>query len=402
MRTIEKYLIAFYFLICPIEIALHLVVTSTAKYAGLMILLTEGCILLSRRKNMDVNFSFGSAATLFWIAYSAITVIWANTNSLTFEYLTTYAMMGALLFACTMETWNEAEIDLFVRAYLIGSILMAFTVIFFGGGGFSDRETIIIMGSECDPNQVAANIVPGAMLSFDRFFGEKTNRKTKIISLASFVLCTYSIFQTGSRGGFAALALGVAYLLFVAFRKGAVKIWMILLAVVVGAVSVSYIPVFTEGRVLDFGSYNATYSNQLNRVIIWQKLLSTFDEQWIWGHGVGSTVNYLERAIGKVTAVHNTFLHVLFEVGFAGFSLFIFPYVTMIRRYYKKNGALVSVLLGAMVCSFFLDALNLRYLWNGLMLCIMQYHFDIYGQEQETLPQPQASPRPVCKYIRDY
>ena len=39
MRTIEKYLIAFYFLICPIEIALHLVVTSTAKYAGLMILL---------------------------------------------------------------------------------------------------------------------------------------------------------------------------------------------------------------------------------------------------------------------------------------------------------------------------------------------------------------------------
>ena len=38
MRSIEKYIIALYFFICPLEIALNIIFGSTAKYVGLLVL----------------------------------------------------------------------------------------------------------------------------------------------------------------------------------------------------------------------------------------------------------------------------------------------------------------------------------------------------------------------------
>ncbi len=398
MRTIQKYLIILYLLICPVEIALHLMITSSVKYVGLLIVLVEGCILLYNIKGMDVNFSSCSMATFLWVAYCAVALLWTEINDSTYEYLTTYMLMMLLLIACTLETWNEKEILQYLNAYMIGGILMALAVIFFGGSKYADRETITIMGKSCDPNQVAANIIPGAVLSLNMFLTEKSDRKKNLFGLIGVVICAYSIFQTGSRGGFAALVVGAVLVIYVTLRKGKLKTWTIVFSILVGIVVVRYVPIFKEGRALDFDSYTATYSNGLNRIVIWKTLLKSFDGKWILGHGVGSTINYLEAAIGRRTAVHNTFLHVLYEVGIVGFLIFFFPYFWMMKTYIKKNGELTAILAGAVICSIFLDALNLRYLWNGLILCMMQYHLD--GGREPEMPKKAVNLR--SKYIKDY
>ena len=140
---------------------------------------------------------------------------------------------------------------------------------------------------------------------------------------------------------------------------------------------IGYIYFFTqqEWRVLDFESYTSTYANGSGRTVIWKALLSSFDIHWIWGHGVGSSISYFKEIYGKAVAVHNTFLLVLYEVGIFGFGIYFFSYVYM-AIYHRRNEALFSILIGSLISSIFLDALNQRYIWNSLILCIMQYNIE--------------------------
>ena len=129
MRTIEKYLIALYFFICPFEIALHLVVPSSTKYVGLMILLVEACILISKKREAIVSLSFSSISILLWALYCVISLFWTSLNNYTYEYITTYVLMSILLIVTTLELWDLDTINIYRKAYLLGSFLIAITKI---------------------------------------------------------------------------------------------------------------------------------------------------------------------------------------------------------------------------------------------------------------------------------
>lgn len=394
MRTIEKYLIALYFFISPFEIALHLLITSSTKYVGLMILLVEGCVLLSKSRGAIITLSLSSKSIIIWVAYCVLTLAWTSLNNYTFEYITTYILMSTLLLVSTFELWDSGTVNLFKNAYMFGSLLMAMTAVFFGGGQYLDRETIVILGKECDPNQVAANIIPGIVMFLDIGLNKNKNRLINVCGYAGTVFCIYSVFLTGSRGGFVTLAVCIITVLIIAKKNNRLSSAYIISTFVIGIIGYYYFFMQQEWRVLDFSSYTSTYANGSGRTVIWKALLSSFDIKWIWGHGVGSSISYFQDMWGKTVAVHNTFLLVLYEVGILGFGIYLFSYIYM-AFHYRKNEVLFSVLIGSLISSFFLDALNQRYIWNSLMLCIMQYN-------AETI-QPQIQARSngcEYKYIR--
>lgn len=374
MRTVEKYLIALFFFICPVEIAVHLLITSSAKYVGLLILLAEVIILLKSGSEAIIYMSPSVIAILLWLTYCCISLNWVTINGITYEYITTYVMMGIFTIISTVEIWEEKDIRLYLCAYMSGSLLLALIVMFFGGGGYTDRETIVLLGKECDPNQASANLIPGAILCLN--FAIKKN-KTKLLNILGYIgtfVCIYSVFLTGSRGGFISLSVSSVATLIIAERKGKISS-VNLTAVVIFGVFVYIYAISTQAwRVLDFDSYTSTYGNGSGRIVLWKALLNSFDIKWLWGHGVGSTANYYRTIFGEISGVHNTFLLVLYEVGFLGFAFFIFPYITMLFHF-RKNEVLFPILIGALICAFFLDALNLRYIWNGLILCLMEYNF---------------------------
>lgn len=381
MRTIEKYLIALYFFISPVEIALHLLVTSSTKYVGLLILLVEACVLVSRSKESAINLSFSSMAIILWIAYCIISLTWVSINEHTYEYITTYVLMSTLLLVTTFELWDSEAIKLFTNSYLLGSLLMAIVSIAFGGGKYLDRETVVIMGRECDPNQVAANILPGIVIFLD-YAIKKRKRIINYLGYLGAAFCIYAIFLTGSRGGFVGLSISILSVLIISIRNKRLTVTHVIFAVLISIIGFSLMFKNQNWRVLDFGSYTGTYANGSSRTVIWKKLLESFDISWLWGHGVSGSLNYFQNVVGKPIAVHNTFLLVLYEVGILGFGIYIFSYVNM-AYYHRKNAVLFSILVGSLVCSIFLDALNLRYIWNSLILCIMQYNIESSLQNNE-------------------
>ncbi len=84
MVTIEKYLIALYFFMCPAEIALHLLISSSTKYVGLLILLVECGILISKNKNAEIALSPSSISISLWIVYCVLALSWTVINAYTY------------------------------------------------------------------------------------------------------------------------------------------------------------------------------------------------------------------------------------------------------------------------------------------------------------------------------
>ena len=129
-----------------------------------------------------------------------------------------------------------------------------------------------------------------------------------------------------------------------------------------------------------------SYTTGSGRTEIWRTLLNSFDARWLIGHGVGSTVAYFNETIGNATGVHNSFLLALYESGLIGFSLFIFSFLSLLIYHIKKKNALfVALIIGAMVSSLFLDTLNLRYLWNALILGVVEYNRTSFDQGLDSI-----------------
>lgn len=376
MRTIEKHLIILYFFICPLEMALNIIFGSTTKYVGLLILMVWAMSIINDIELGKTEISTSVVAMIVWLIYCYFSTLWGIRSSYTKEYLTTYLLMGIFLIVCTYQIWEAGEINSFILAYCCGSLLMALLVIFAGSTEFNGRETIRILNRYCDPNQVAANILPGALISFYRLQEEKRTL-IQCLSVVCFLFCTFAVLITGSRGGLLGYISSMVTIILVRTVSGKLKIRSLVLLIFFYIVMGVGLPDTTVRRLFEFSSYTEEYAQGGNRLTLWSILLKDFDAQWIVGHGVGSTIITYIRTTGGVHGVHNTFLLVIYEVGVIGFILFIFPYVSeLIYHIKRENDVYVALVIGALVCSFFLDALNLRYLWNSLMICIMKRSYD--------------------------
>ncbi len=388
MQRINKYLIALYLFLCPIELALNIIFGSTTKYVGVLLLLAWGATLIYDEHERQTDITNYVISVFIWLAYCLLSLIWCEISSYTTEYLTTYLQMGLFVFICTYKVWKQNEINIFIDAYCLGSICMALAMLFLGGNEFSGRGTVTILGKFCDSNQVAANIVPGVLVSYFKLF-EKRNKTTKQIAyMSGFLLTTYAVLLSSSRGGLVAILVGISVISIIQSRKHSFRFGLFLILVAVASLVVGLLPIAARQRLFNFSSYTDEYAHGGSRLTLWSYLFETFDAQWIIGHGVGSTITFFTAKLGYDCGVHNTFVLVLYEVGIIGFVFFIYPYIGMIIYHFKRKNAVHTVLLiCAMISSFFLDALNLRYLWNGLIICIIQFSFDANSGQNNNLKQ---------------
>ena len=261
---------------------------------------------------------------------------------------------------------------------------MALLVCVFGSTVYEGRTTVLILGRYCDPNQLAASFLPGIFISADKVI--KRNRKTiiRFFHMAVLAIEIYAILSTGTRGGF--LSLLVCTLVFVLIQTSINKRYIIpfVMFTLLAACIISQMPLQTIERIKN----TDTYLTGSGRTDIWKTLISSFDDRWILGHGIGSTFSYFKDIYGKGTAVHNTFLLVLYESGIVGLCLYLYTFLGLIIYHFRsKNALVVVVILSALICSSFLDSLNFRYLWNGLIIGIIVYNAEIDTYDKNGLNQ---------------
>ena len=381
MREIKKYLVILYMFLCPAEIALNIIFKSTTKYVGMLVLGAWLATIIYEDRDGRTNISKQVISTFIWLIYCLVSLAWGTESSYTTEYITTYLQMGLLLFICTSETWNQHESEIFIQVYLYGSIMTAVAMNFFGGNEFSGRGTIEILGKYCDSNQVAANIVPAVLISYYKAFKENEYLQKRVFYIAVFLFTTYAVLMTSSRGGLVAIIIGIAVITTIQIRGQQLAIGQFLPIIAIAVITLQFLPLSTRQRLFNFSSYTDEYAYGGSRLTLWAYLFDDFDAQWLIGHGVGSTIPCFISKLGYESGVHNTFLLVLYEVGFVGFAFFIYPYISMIVYHYLHKNVIPCVLIiAAMVSSFFLDALNLRYLWNALIIGVVLYNIDDNGK----------------------
>lgn len=371
MRLFKKYIIALYFLLCPMELALNILFTSSTKYVGMLILAVWVVEIIYNRDTSNFNGWKHILILLAWTIYElVITLTIGVTSDRTYEYMVTYLMMTALVVICSQEEWDALDINLFLYAYYLGSIIMAIIVIAYGSNVYEGRSTIIIMGRYCDPNQLSASVLPGVFIGFEKSIKEDGVIK-KTVHLLAVMVVIYGILSTGSRGALLGFLAGFTILLSGQIISGRLRLYHIGILVIGATIILRTMPSLTLDRL----RYSDNYLYGSGRSEIWEILISSFDAKWIIGHGAGSSIAYFLDYYGKASAVHNTFLLVLYESGIIGLIMFVFMLLDLLINTIKsKNILIAAILAGAMVNAFFLDSLNLRYLWNGIIICIMQYN----------------------------
>lgn len=374
MYSLKRNCVALYFLICPLELVLNIIFTSSTKYIGILLL---GIWLVEMLFNREYATFCATRHTFVLLAWAINELIVTFTigviSNRTYEYLITYLMMTTLVVICTQEEWNNIDIDLFINAYYLGAILMSLLMLFYGKNLYEGRNTIIIMGHYCDPNQLAASVLPGALIAYDRLV-TNSNAFIRLFHLVAMLTVMYEVMSTGSRGGLLGLYVGIVLLIINQLYSNKLQVHHVFLIVVIAIVLMDLLSDRTINRL---GNID-TYITGSGRIIIWKSLISSIDEKWIFGHGVGSSIAYYIDYYGKASAVHNTYLLVLYESGIIGLILYTYLLLDLaVNNFVNKKGINVAILTCAMVCSFFLDSLNLRYIWNGIILCIMQYNFEV-------------------------
>lgn len=317
-------------------------------------------------------------AFLIWLLYLFVSLLWTdNYHIFSINVLSQVGMVG-LLIMLTMESYTLEFAENIAKVMWLSSFIISFLAMFFGQsyrGGSELRQVLVLFGQEADPNNQAAFALIGLSIALYFLIYENRYRIPAVITIAVNAI---SMFLTGSRGGLVSLvAITVFVILFnpsdaklsSKIRK---NVMVILAVVLVLFVLRHYIPEDIVDRLIGLESY-AGGSERSN---IWNnglRLLSN-DFNIIFGAGWGCYYGYN----GYYTAMHNTYLAMLCDVGIMGVLLFFIPIFKKLAYTMREKKYLPVILILAGFCpSFFLDAINKRFFWNVVMFLFI-YTMSLY------------------------
>lgn len=373
---IQRYLICGYFLLAFFEPYLNGVLGSVAKYYIFLLM----CILVLNYRILRIR-SF-HLCFLGWLVFKIASILWTSNSYIPKLHLFSQIGMVALLIVLTAIPLDNKTINYIVNTMWLGSAASGVLSVFFSHpyhGTIETRQVLYLFGQESDPNNQAAFLLVGMTIAlYNLIF----IRKYRVLSFATIAVNAYSLFMTGSRGGFVGLVcVGVALLLMASIGKGFVsKVKLILIIVIVCGVlyyiANRFLPDDIFARLFDFSSYEGGSERDL----IWKNgwKLFTADLNCLFGAGWGAYYGFN----GFYDMMHNTFLSMLCDVGIVGFLLFFIPIgQTCLRLLKRKNFLPILLLICGFVPSFFIEAINKRFFWNVIFILF------IYYMQPDTSPQ---------------
>jgi O-antigen ligase len=236
------------------------------------------------------------------------------------------AVLAVTLLTCLAQ---RRAFVLGVIAFVAGAVLSA--VLGLAGVGAAEAfsgTTDRIGGGLADPNYLAAVLVPGIVLALG-VRATMRSRFAQLVAVAAAAVMVIALFRTESRGGVVALAASAVA---AAVVGGRLRRQLLTAAVTIVAAAALYISVSPgDHRLLAFSGGGS------GRTELWSVGYDVFRNHPVGGAGAGnfsvvepgyvadSTTN-LTKPYQEVTlreVVHNTYLHVLAELGVVGLVLLL-------------------------------------------------------------------------------
>lgn len=299
---------------------------------------------------------------LLWLVYYLISLIWTDNLEQAMIYIMSVTLMAGLCICVQYFKYGLGFIRFMDIIYKLGSISVALlSVFFYADIGAGTRRVLYLFNTYIDPNNQVAIIAIGSGLCLYGIFNFKTF-KQQLFDIIGFIICCYSIFQTGSRSGVVVLIIQIM-IIFIFWHpeqnsifKEMVK-WFGLIAL--GIVAFYFINNYISSDITDrlLGQGNLSFFDGTQREDRWAIGVEYFWRRPFIGNGWGSF------------ECHNTFLTMLVDVGIIGNLCFYFILIRLyIKAYKKKEIIAIMILTSGLVPSFFIGAQNKRFFWTSIII----------------------------------
>jgi len=267
------------------------------------------------------------------IVWTMASLLWApdEAAAASVEFRLLQGML--LLFIAFSAIRERKHLNWVIGAFIAGATLSA--VVGLAGYTSPDRPGVPpggerLTGGIGDPNELAAILVPA--LTFAAFaLATVRSLLLRWALLASIVVGALALVRTESRGGL--LAMGVVFVA-VLFLGGPVRaraVPLILTSVCAGLAYYTLVaPPEALARVSEFRAGGGS-----GRTDLWTVALEVFRDHPLGGVGIGNfqvveplyalrdvSISRADLIVGRTVVVHNTYLHILAELGLLGLVFF--------------------------------------------------------------------------------
>jgi O-antigen ligase len=297
---------------------LILVVAWIARVAG-----TRGVVPLVTRDNPVIAYA---AAAL--LAVAASSMAWAADGHVAEVNALRLAQGPVLLLVVFSALRTPQHLRWMLCAYFAGAVATALVGI---GKTPADQADIgRFSGGIQDPNELAAALIPAVPIGLALI---AIVRKTpaRYALAGGLLLISAALFMTGSRGGL--IGLGVMCVVGI-MLAGPLRQQVVLGVAIVTGIAVTYYALFAPPEVL-WRITHFTAEGGSGREDLWSIALAMFRDHPLLGVGAGNfqvlepvyalssiNVSNSDAIVDAPRWVHNTYLHVLVELGILGLACF--------------------------------------------------------------------------------
>lgn len=350
-----------YFLLLPTTIALNSAGNSILKLAtvpiGLFFLVT---LFLSNRK-LHIN---GVHLALLLYTLSAVSTLFLQADSDCIDNVIGYVLNAALYICLTVVPYNKAELELMERIQILLLIILnALTL--FSNGILADRTTLMIMGQTSDPNYFVGFFIFPLVIALKQL----ASGKYPLLYLALIAVSLYSIFLSGSRGGFLAIAVTIAAFAFL-YPSGFAKRFLFLF----GGMFLLFLlwtvlkPILPENIVERMSVESVVETGGSGRTVIWKSMLRAIVDQpenLLFGRGIVTRFHLFAGGEWDGVVAHNQVIQTLYNQGLVGLLSFLLLTGISFFRCVKRRKTVSIAIIGMMALSVSLSFnQTTRTFWN--------------------------------------
>lgn len=342
----------------------------------------------STRDDAEQNFITAHPTMTYvlaiFVAWSTLSVVWAESSSVAVNSSFRYFQELLLFLIVFTAIRTRRHAVALVAAFVAGATIAAIFAIL-NPPAAGQYDVARAAGTVGDPNELAAVLVAGVILAGVLVVLLKRSPALRLAAAGAAGICALGLFLAFSRGGLVALGCATLASLFLAGRW---RPMIISTMAVVALIGVGYFalvaPQASRDRItkVDGGT---------GRTDIWRIGGRMVSAHPVRGVGSGNFQNtsghYLlqkpgavryDYFIDKPKVAHNTYLHVLAELGFVGLSLFLaiiaFALVSAFKaaKTFMRAGdldmelltrGLLLAMIGLLSADFFISGQYSKQLW---------------------------------------
>lgn len=378
VEPLLSFLFCFYLFFCFYEPYINDIIGGYGRYIVFIVIV---CFFISYRY---IKIEWYHFSIVLWFFLKSMSTLWVSFNYIVRSHFVSQVGMIALFLVMTLVKFDSIFISRIINVLLFSSASIGVLCLFYSRpyhGQIEIRQVLTIQGAQLDPNNQAAFLLIGVVISLYYIFNRKLSKLYFLLIVSVVIVNSYAMFLTGSRGGIVSL-LSIVFIIIcmnersnklISFKSIKNALFIFMVVVLVYYIAQKFLLQGTFERIFNFSSY----SDGSNRVSIWGNTLEILEENPLFGGGWGAYWGYND----KYSAVHNTYLSVLSDGGLVGFILLFLPSIFVIYISIKSKHILpIIILLSGFMPSLFLDAINKRFFWNAIIIAFIL----INGYSQET------------------